>query len=53
MPEETNRIWVYHITGRRLSGAVKWPNIFFSNRQDAGPKIDPKRKNLWMSADPF
>lgn len=28
VPEETNRIWVYHITGRRLSGAVKWPNIF-------------------------
>lgn len=26
---------------------------FLSNRQDAGPKIDPKRKILWMSADPF
>ena len=24
-PEETNRIWVCQISGRRLSGAVKWP----------------------------
>lgn len=28
MPKETNRIWVYQITERKLSGAVEWPNIF-------------------------
>lgn len=25
VPGEANRIWVYHIMGRRLLGAVKWP----------------------------
>lgn len=56
VPEETNRIWVYHITGRRLSGAVKWPNLFqqtINTGQDAGPKIDSKRNICVCLAIPF
>ncbi len=57
MPEETNRIWVYHITGRRLSGAVKWPNSFsVTDKHSAGCKTQNRSKQkkiLWTSGDPI